>query len=216
MADENLEEVIDYRVKPMLDSAMRRYLGVTVNEIRSDISDKLRRSTLLDPDIDISMKFKDAKKKFKSKYFSKLLRRFFGNVSAVADAAGVDRRSVHRHINEFKIEVERFRQEMLKLDYLKEVAVSDIIETTLDEYKQIINPEKMGKLYDNVSELSKEIIKELPETLMSLDEAEIEFERAYIKKALDANKWNITKTAKKIGLRYETLHRKITQLGLRK
>jgi DNA-binding NtrC family response regulator len=41
------------------------------------------------------------------------------------------------------------------------------------------------------------------------------FEVQYFKKALKENKDNISKTARKIGLRYETLHRKLKSLGLK-
>jgi DNA-binding NtrC family response regulator len=41
-----------------------------------------------------------------------------------------------------------------------------------------------------------------------------EFEKTYIKKALEENKGNVSKTAAKIGLRYETLHRKIKKMDI--
>jgi DNA-binding NtrC family response regulator len=41
------------------------------------------------------------------------------------------------------------------------------------------------------------------------------FEKQYFEKALKENKGNVSKTARKIGLRYETLHRKLKKLGLK-
>jgi len=46
-----------------------------------------------------------------------------------------------------------------------------------------------------------------------MKQAEQEFEKKYLRQALQENK-TITATAKKIGLRYETLHRKLKSLGL--
>jgi len=69
-------------------------------------------------------------------------------------------------------------------------------------------------MYQNIGEVTKELLIELPEEQLPLDKAEDEFERKYLTKALEENAWNITHTAEKIGLRYETLHRKIKELGI--
>ena len=50
---------------------------------------------------------------------------------------------------------------------------------------------------------------------MTLKEAEQEFEKQYLSKALKEAKGSITKTAKKIGLRYETIIRKMKKLGMK-
>ena len=47
-----------------------------------------------------------------------------------------------------------------------------------------------------------------------MKDAEREFEKKYLKAALQENDNNISKTARKIGLRFETLHRKLKSLGL--
>ena len=64
MADENLEKVITEKINPMLDNAMHEYLGITVNEIKDDISDKLKKTPLLDIDVNTSVNFKKAKEDF--------------------------------------------------------------------------------------------------------------------------------------------------------
>ena len=213
MADEALEAVIEKRVKPLLDEAMQRYLGVHVSEIENDISDKLRHGSLLLIDIDTSIPFKKAKRLFKKAYISRLAKRLFGNVSEIAKISGIDRRSVHRIIAEMKIAVPKFRKEIEKVEYIRETTVQNIIQSTLDSYKSALNPEKFVSLYSKAPELSKDILKELPEKEITLKEAEREFERAYFQKALEQNN-NISQTARKIGLRYETLHRKLKVLGL--
>ena len=43
-----LEEQIDKKVKPILEKAMHEFLGITVDEIKSDISDELKQNPVLD------------------------------------------------------------------------------------------------------------------------------------------------------------------------
>lgn len=210
--EESLDKVIDDKIKPMLDKAMSEYLGVKISEIKEDITDRLKKSPLLDITIDTSIPFKKAKDLFKKNYIIKLLRLKYGNVSEVARILNLDRRSIHRLIKKFKIDIDRFRKEMMKADYIKQGAVNTIIEKTLDNYKQVINTSRLDNFYKNIDHLSKEIISELPIIPLTLKEAEDEFEKAYILKALKENSGNISKTAKKIGLRFETLHRKIKAL----
>ncbi len=211
---ESLDYVIDKKVKPLIDKAMKDYLGITVNEIEADISDKLLKSPLLDVDVDTHIPFKKAKERFKETYLLKLLKHKYGNVTMVADIANVDRRSVHRLVKKFGIDVHEMRKEMTKVAYLKQLRVTDIIEHTLDQYKQVIQPERLEGFYKNVPELSKTIIKELPDNYLTLKQAEHLFEKEYLQKALDENKGNISKTARAIKLRYETLHRKLKQLQI--
>jgi len=210
---DTLDQVITKKINPMLDSAMHKYLGVTIQEIKADISDKLKKSPLLDTNIDTNIPFKKAKEIFKKQYLIKLLRLRYGNVSDVAKILNLDRRSIHRLIKKFAINITQFRKEMQKASYIKETAVTNIIEKTLENYKQVINKERMDRFYKNISNISKEIVSELPLTLLTLKQAEEEFEKAYIKHALTENK-NISATAKAIGLRFETLHRKMKSLQL--
>jgi two-component system nitrogen regulation response regulator NtrX len=53
-------------------------------------------------------------------------------------------------------------------------------------------------------------------TALTLQEARREFERILIRKALDANEWNISRTAEELGLERTNLHKKIKALGLSK
>ena len=214
MSKEDLEKVIEVKIKPLLGEAMHKALGITVSEIEGDISDKLKRNPLLDIVIDTKLGFKKAKELFKKHYFKSLLESNLGNVSRVADIAEVDRRSVHRVISSFKIDVPKFRREMLKSSYLKQITVQNIIENTLENYKSAIHPSKIEMMYKEIPSLSRDILKELPSQILSLHEAELEFEKLFLKKALQENANNQVKTAKAIGLRYETLHRKLKSLGI--
>ncbi|PIN74709.1 hypothetical protein COV18_05815 [Candidatus Woesearchaeota archaeon CG10_big_fil_rev_8_21_14_0_10_37_12] len=216
MIDEQLERLVEQKIKPLLEDAMHTKLGITITELESDISDKLKKSSLLDFEINTNLKFKQAKKKFKKEYVAKLLQLNFGNVADVAKFANVDRRSIHRFIAEMKIEVEKFRDIMQKGKYVKRLAVQDIIQDSLEQYKSALSLDRYKAFYAEAPQLSEDISKELPEKPATLKEAELEFEKMYFEKALEENKWNISKTARKIGLRFETLHRKLKVLGIKR
>ena len=209
----DLERVIQDKVKPLIDSSMQKFLGITIKELSTDISDRLKRTPLLDFKIDTSMPFKKAKKLFKKEYVRKLLQLKQGNISDVARIAAIDRRSIHRFAKDLKREVQKIRKEITNL-YSKETAVKSIIEESLDTFKDTITPKKLEKAYKNVSTISKDILKELPIKQLTLKQAMEEFEKEYLKKALKENLNNISKTAKAVGLRAETLFRKLRKLGL--
>lgn len=211
---EALDEVVEKRIKPLVDKAMHKYLGITISEIKADVSDRLKKSPLLEYEISTKIPFKKAKKLFKKLYLSKLLQAFSGNITDVANAAGLDRRSVHRLIEELNIDVEGFRRSIAQTEYVKQEAVKSIIQTSAESYKSSLSPTKFKSFYKHVPELSKDIVKELPTAHLTLKEAEHEFEKQYLRKALKENDKNISKTAKKIGLRFETLHRKLKSLKL--
>ncbi|VVB80774.1 Anaerobic nitric oxide reductase transcription regulator NorR [uncultured archaeon] len=214
MVNVALEKLVESRVKPLLAEAMQKNLGITVSELEVDISDKLKKSALLEFVVDTKLKFKDAKKKFKREYVAHLLQLNFGNVADVAKIASVDRRSIHRIVAEMKIEVQKFRDIMQKGQYVKQLAVQDIIQESLETYKSALNPRKYEAFYKEAPVISRNIVKELPESPKTLKEAEREFETSYFEKALAESNHNISKTARKIGLRFETLHRKLKALGI--
>ena len=214
MPVKELEKTLEKQVKPVVDKAMMDFLGVTIPVIESDISDALRKNPLLELSVNTNLPYKEAKKAFKKAYITHLLRLNFGNVSEVARIADIDRRSIHRLISELKVKIEDLRKELFRAEYLKKIEVQNIIESTLDQYKDLIQPEKLEAMYKHAPELSADIVKELPESPMTLKNAEDYFDRKYIKIKLKENKGNISKTAKKIGLRFETLFRKIKKLGI--
>ena len=214
MAREDLEKVIKSRVKPIIDEAMQKFIGARIVEIETDISDRVAKRPLFDFEVDISKGFKKAKDIFKREYLITLLQTHLANISKAADLAGIDRRSIHRLIKDLKIDIEKIRKQLRSTEYAQEEAVKGIVESTIGEYKQVISPQRLKKIYGGVPEITKDIAKELPKSPPTLKEAEEEFEKRFILQALKQNKFNISKTAKKIGLRYETLHRKMKSLGL--
>lgn len=215
MPEKTLEKVMKEKINPLIEQSLHKFLGITISELNKDLSDKIEANPILSFDINTALSFKIAKKLFKKQFLSNLIRNHYGNISEVARIAKINRRSVHRAILELKIDVAKVRKELLKPDYYKKEAIDGIFRKTLDHYKGVIHPEKLQKVYKQVPSLTKDIVKELPSMKLSLKEAEKEFERQYLKKVLEENDWNISKTARKIGLRFETLHRKIKSLGIR-
>jgi DNA-binding phage protein len=210
-----LESVVEQKVKSLVDGAMRKFLGVTISELEKDITAKLRKwSPFLDFDIDTKVKFKQAKKLFKQYYFKRLLRGAVGNVSDVAKVSCVARESIHRILRDMNVKIDNIRSEINSKDYGKEESVKSVIEKSLEHYKPVLHPQKFDAIYKNANLISKDIAKELPERPMSYKEAEREFEVAYLKKALSENMGNISQTARQVGLRFETLHRKLKLLNI--
>ncbi len=207
-----LPEKAQHKIQPAIDEAVRKWVGARIEDIGRDITEKLKKSPLWDFRINTQNKFKKEKKRFKEFYLKKLLTLNLGNVSEVARIADVDRRTVQRLSS--KTEVEQIRQELPKREYTKKQYVDSMLADVLKHYEEIIHPKKMEMLYQNISDISKEIIKELPEEPLTLKEAEAEFEEEYIRRALTENNNDAVKTANKIGIRYETLHRKIRKLNL--
>ncbi len=212
--DDSRKRKLEDKVRPVVDEALHKVMGITIDEMSRDITEKLNRSPLLDFEIDTSQGFRKAKKKFVKSYLQKLLKINYGNISEVARIADIDRRSVHRMIRESSIDVERIRKEMARAYEIRQSAVNAIIEDVIDNYKTFIHPGKLDEVYRNVSEFSKDILDVLPEKPPSLREAEERFERELIRKALAENNGNVSRTARKLGMRYETLHRKMKRLGL--
>lgn len=208
------ERPLEEKIKPIVEETMHKFLGVHVAELETDISDRIRKSPLWEFTIDTRLPYKQAKRLFKRGYLLRLLQTHFGNVAEVARMLAVDRRTVHRLISKLKISVKEFRKELHRAEYIKTEAVKGMIENVLESYKAILHPEKVKSLYEHASELSRSIVKELPEQPLTLKQAEKEFDRRYISQVLREMNNNITHAAKRIGLRFESLHRKLKSLNL--
>jgi len=210
---EDLEKVISEKIEPLIDSSMHKFMGVTIKEISADISDKLKRTPLLDYRIVTSLPFKKAKKLFRKEYIKRLLQLNQGNISDAARISGIDRRSIHRVTQSIKKDVRGMRRE-LKESYKIDSVITSMIQESLHSFEEAIQPKKLDNMYRNVTNLSKDILKEIPVVQLTLKEAIQEFEKEYLKKALKENSGNVSKTAKLVGLRAETFFRKIKRLGL--
>jgi len=211
----DLEDTIKEKVNPLLEEVMEKSWGVTIPKIESDITDKLVHQQL-DIYIPIDFNFSQAKKKFKKEFLKRELRFHLGNVSQLAKFLGIDRRSVHRVIKELNINIDELREQEQTREKYYEGLIDKKIKSTLDQYRGIIQPQKMEKMYQELPTLSRNIAKFIPPQHLTWKEAEKEFEKQFLLKSLEEGKWNVAKTAVKIKIRAETLHRKIKKLGLKK
>lgn len=206
-----LEKVLDDKIIPIIDTAMQKYIGISIHEIQGDITDKLKNNPLLGIPVRHELPFRKAKKAFKKQFMERLLKTHHGNISEVARILGMNRRSVHRIVE--KESTQLIREELPKPYYLKQKEVEQIIEGVLANYKPIIREDKLENIYNNVEEISKDIVDELPDEDMSWKEVEEEFERKYLEFAL-RHKKSYKQVAKSIGISYETLLRKLKKLKL--
>src|SRR3989338_10488404 len=131
------------KILSAVESSMQKTIGVKIEELNKDITEKLSRGAIIGIHIDTSVKFKEAKKKFKKDYLKKLLTTNYGNVSLVSKLANVDRRSVHRLLSKSKKDLGKIREEMLKKDYVKRIDIGQGLQEVLGSYKDIIHPQKL-------------------------------------------------------------------------
>ena len=214
MSKKDLEDTIKEKVSPMLEEMMEKQWGISIPQIESDISDKLKHQTLriyVPPNLE----FNEAKKVFKKEFVKKELKLHKGNISHLAKVLGVDRRSIHRMIKDLGINVERLRKEQESKEEFQKGIIDKTIRSTLEQYKGLIKQQKMEKVYQEVPKLSRNIAKFIPLQEVTWKEAEREFEKQFLRHALEENEGVISKTADKIKIRPETLSRKIKKLGLR-
>ncbi len=215
MRQKDLEEVLEHQVKPLIERTIKKYIGVSIKELNKDITDRLRKNPLLEFEIDTSVPLKKARMRFRKAYLERLLKTNFGDVTAVARICGVDRKTIHRMIGELKINIRKCREAMLNPRYVKKEALSSAIEDTIKTYEGVLHPQKISEVYKGLDELSSNIMKELSLDFVPLKEAEHEFERKYIGKALKESDNNISRAARKMKVRFETLHRKMKELGIK-
>ncbi len=211
----DLEDTLRERVFSLLEETMEKSWGITIPKVESNIADKLKNSSL---SIYISpgLPFQEAKKKFKKEFLRNELRLHRGNISQLARKLGLDRRSIHRVVKETNIDLEIIRGQEHFPESQQEKMVDQVIRSALVEYKEIIQPQKMEKIYEEVPQLSRNIARILPHQHLTWKEAEQEFEKQFLSKSLKELGGNVARTAEKMCIRVETLHRKIKKLGLKR
>ena len=208
MAD--LEKQIQRKqiIVPVVEQAMHDFLGVKVDEINQDISNKLIEGKL-DFEINVNIPFKQAKELFKRSFIIKLLQMTSGNMSEAAKIADIDRRHIHRLVQKYKVDVDFFRnQAKYSEQEEKKQYVREVIGETLQKYE--LTKDKSKKVNEKTA---KNIADKMPDMRMTLKEALKLFEKEYFKKALEEFS-TLGKTAKSLGIRYETLIKKIKRLNL--
>lgn len=219
MNKRNLEETIKEKVALLLEETMEKSWGIYIPQVKSDITDKLQASLPAKWYISAASSFQEAKKKFKSEFLKSQLHLHGGNISQLAKFAGLDRRSVHRAIKQLDLHLENIRREAhlhhLNHSY-QERMIDQTIRFALEEYKDIIQPQKMEKLYQEVPTLSRHLATLLPHYHLTWKQAEREFEKQFLSQALAEHHGKIAQTARQLKIQPETLHRKMSKLGLKK
>ncbi|MBI2151555.1 hypothetical protein HYU21_02395 [Candidatus Woesearchaeota archaeon] len=220
----DLEETLKEKVSPLLEESMSRNWGITIPKIESDITDKLKNPQSMQIYVPTHLTFSAAKKFFQKEFLKKELRVHLGNISQLARSLKINRRSIHRVINSLDIDIEDFhvKEQFKSIDSIgtaqeKEIEkdVDKTIRSTLENYRNIIQPRQMEKMYAEIPGLSRNIAKFIPHQESTWKEAERDFEKQFLSKALEENKKDISKTAKRLKIRPETLYRKIKRWGLR-
>jgi len=211
--EDDLEIVLLKKIKPIIDDTTEKYMSITIDKLSDDITSKLRNTPLIDIEVNVTG-YKVAKNNFKKAFLRKLLLLHYGNISEVARVTGKNRRSIHRLIKRFGINVKRIKKELIRPYDIKLSNVSSTISNVLNNYKRVIHPSRLEDMYNSMGAISENILKELPEPMLSFKQAQIEFEKRFFSKALKENKYNLSKTSKKIGLRQETLNRKLRALKI--
>ena len=209
----NLEETIKGRVALLLEETMEKSWGIYVPQVQSDLTDKLQHQLPLKFYVPTASSFQEAKRKFKSEFLKNQLHLHNGNISQLAKFIGIDRRSVHRAIRGLDLQLDEVRREH-NAGSPQEKIINQTIRFTLEGYKDIIQPQKMEKMYQEVPTLSRNLAKILPHNGLTWKQAEREFEKQFLSQSLQEYHWKVAETARKLNLRPETLHRKIAKLRL--
>jgi DNA-binding NtrC family response regulator len=206
----DLEKVIDDKIKPVIEISTSKAIGKPLNKLNEDITSRLKSNLFFD--IDFEKPFKEAKREFKQKFLKSMIMKNCGNVSEVARIVELDRRSIHRLVDDE--EIKEIREKMPKMYDVKFSEISHMLDVIIDTYRSEINSDKIKSVYAQVPKMADFILKEIPDETLTLKEAEEEFEKEYLKKAIERFKGDFLMLSKEIGIRHETLSRKIRNLGL--
>ncbi len=215
LSPKDLEQAIKEKVSPLLEETMEKHWGITIPKLESDITDQLKKPQL-NVYLPLNLPFEKAKKTFKAEFIKRELRLHRGNVSQLAKLLELDRRSIHRAIKNLDIDVEEVRRRPESKEEYQKMVVDNLIRSALGQYKELIQPQQMEKLYQEVDFLSRNIAKFLPPPELSWKQAEQEFEKQFLLQALEESGWKIQAAAAKLKIRPETLYRKVKRLGIRK
>jgi len=105
-----LELTLKEKISPLLGETMEKNWGITIPKLESDITDRLKNPSFniyIPPNIS----FTGAKKLFKKEFLKRELELHLGNVSELAKRLGLDRRSIHRAIKQFRLDMDSIRSE---------------------------------------------------------------------------------------------------------
>ncbi len=193
-------------ISSIVDIALKKHLKDDIPELNYKLSNNLE--VRLFPSSSLR-RFKEAKRFFLKNYLTDLLVLNLGNVSMAAKKANLNRRHLHRILNDLEINPEEHRREMIKpSEYLKN-NIHNILEDSLTGF----GLEKVKSVYSNLIDISS-IIAENMNYCMSFEEAMELFEKDFFTKVLKENNYDVQKTADAIDISERTLYRKISKLNL--
>ncbi|MFP4118074.1 MAG: helix-turn-helix domain-containing protein [Candidatus Woesearchaeota archaeon] len=212
--EESLERVMEADGRNrIIEDIFHKYLGVTIKELSQDITKKIDEP-LIESIVKEERDMKKAKEIFLHHYIIRLLESHHGNVKSASKEAGVNRRTLHRMISRFNIETSFMRGRRKETAY--ETQIHDAIERSLNKYEEIIHPNKFDAIYNRITDITKDIANNTDSSSrMSLKDAEDTFLADFISKAIERNHGNLSRAARELGIRYETLHRKMKILKAR-
>ena len=205
----NLEATLKEKVLPLVEEQLAKHWGVTIPQLEADITDQLKQEDSLFY-ISPHTPFREARKQFKAAFLRRELRSHQGNISQLARALEIDRRSLHRVIKDLELDIHELRQKEMEDE--QQVRIDQRLRTAFDQYKELIQPQKLEKMYEEIPALSRNIAKMLPQQHLTWDEAEREFEQQFFEQALKEHHGSIAQAARCTKLRAETVHRKIRKL----
>ncbi|MFP4656008.1 MAG: helix-turn-helix domain-containing protein [Candidatus Woesearchaeota archaeon] len=212
--EESLERVMEADGRNrIIEDIFHKYLGVTIKELSQDITKKIDEP-LIESIVKEERDMKKAKEIFLHHYIIRHLESHHGNVKSASKEAGVNRRTLHRMISRFNIETSFMRGRRKETAY--ETQIHDAIERSLNKYEEIIHPNKFDAIYNRITDITKDIANNTDSSSrMSLKDAEDTFLADFISKAIERNHGNLSRAARELGIRYETLHRKMKILKAR-
>ncbi|MBT3408766.1 hypothetical protein HOK68_01540 [Candidatus Woesearchaeota archaeon] len=199
--NENLNQI-----KPVLDKALESFLGVKIDKISNEILEKLVKNNLNIDFLD-SWSLEEAKFNFKKDYLIKVLREFNGNISKASTISGIDRRTIHRLIIQFNIDIEEFRN--LPYHFSKK-KIDDYIKFVAgDVLKQYSLTEKKSELIYGLP--TDELVKVIKKPFPKMEDAYDFFEYKFLVAVILKNDKVLKDVCKQLKIARETLSRKISK-----
>ena len=172
-------------IKPIIEDILKRNIGLSISELNNDITTKLHENPLINYNLNTNLKLKDAKKEFKKEFIKRVLSMNYGNISEVAKQIDVNRKTIHRLVEDY--EIKNIRSFMEKPYSIKERAIGQVIENVLEGYKEFIHPNKLEDIYGNIPSMTEDLIQTIPIKELTLEEAEEIFEKKFMTKVLNPN-----------------------------
>ncbi|MBT4604021.1 hypothetical protein HOC01_00130 [archaeon] len=166
--------------------------------------------------IHYELTFKESKKKFKESFFRKELSKH-QNISMLSKFLGIDRRSIHRAIKDFDLIA--IKKSKTSQDYYQNIKSYKNFKDLLKGYNEQNSEELnwgMPKIEEQIITDQKINHKDKIEE-MTWKQAKLDFELRYLKMLLKHKNPSQTNKslANKIGLRPETLSRKLKKLNIK-